>query len=75
MNTQQNTTPLNSNNPDQLLNVKQVAALLSVGKSTVWCWTKTHRLPQPRKFGTRCSRWRLGDILDAVYGSDNGDAA
>lgn len=74
MESKQNITCTN-NNREQRMSVKQVAALLNIGKSTVWCWAASGRLPKPERYGSRCSRWKLGDILDAVNGSDNGDAA
>lgn len=38
-----------------------VAGLFGCGKSTVWAWVKSSRLPQPRKFG-RSTRWNVGDL-------------
>lgn len=51
------------------VDIDVVAALFSCGKSTVWAWTKTLRLPAPRKFG-RSTRWNVGDIRAVLAGSD-----
>lgn len=44
-----------------LLTVKDLAALLNVGKRTIWKWRDGHRLPSPIKVG-RVVRWRRADI-------------
>ena len=60
--------PPPSVNPEQRLTVKQVASLLGVGISTVWKMTKEQRLPAPERYGQRCSRWRLGSVLEVISG-------
>lgn len=49
-----------------LLTDKQVAARLSIGKSTVWRWLDHGRLPQPVKLSPGCTRWREQDIADLI---------
>ena len=44
----------------------EVASLLSVGRSTIWKWSKSGRIPKPVKLTARCSRWRRSDILEYV---------
>ena len=53
-------------NPDQRLTVKQLAALLGIGVSTTWKMVADRRLPTPERYGKRCSRWRYGDVLNAL---------
>ena len=45
----------------RLLTVKEVAAMLSMGVTTVWCQTRNGNLPQPIKIGG-ATRWRKADI-------------
>ena len=46
---------------DRLLTVKQVAEILSIGKSTVWLKCKNGTLPKPVKLGCG-TRWRMSEI-------------
>ena len=57
------TSPTLTYNPEQRLTVREVAALLSLGISTVWAMAGDGRLPRPERWG-RCTRWRFGDIVD-----------
>lgn len=41
----------------RLLDVKEVAQLVGLGKSTIWLWVQQHRFPEPRRLGGRCVRW------------------
>lgn len=52
--------------PEQRLSVKEVAALLSRSVSGIWAAVKSGDFPPPERYGTRCSRWRWGDILDRL---------
>lgn len=56
----------NNFNPEQRLNVREVADLLSIGVSTVWKFVSDGRLPVPERWGARCTRWKLGPLLEAV---------
>ncbi len=49
------------------VNIDVVAGLFGCGKSTVWSWVKSKRLPQPKKYG-RSTRWRVGDLRAALAG-------
>ena len=43
--------------------VKAVSALLDAGDSTVWRRAKLESdFPQPIRLGTKCTRWKVGDI-------------
>ncbi len=47
------------------VDIDVVAGLFGCGKSTVWFWVKSRRLPQPRKFG-RSTRWNVGALRAAL---------
>lgn len=54
--------------PDSaFIDIDVVAGVLSCGKSTVWAWVKSQRLPGPRKFG-RSTRWQVGAIRRVLAG-------
>ena len=45
------------------LRVDEVAAILSVGPSTVWRWVKERpNFPQPRRDGRRCTFWLRDEV-------------
>lgn len=48
-------------NPPAALRVKDVAAQLSVGVSTIWYWVAQDKFPQPFRVG-RTTLWRQTDI-------------
>lgn len=48
--------------PKNLLRDKEVAKLLSIGRSTVWLYASNGVLPKPIKLSPRVSVWRLSDI-------------
>ncbi len=52
----------------QLLTVKEVAALVGLGASTIWFQVKRGNFPAPIKIGGS-TRWRRVDV-EALY-SDN----
>ncbi|MDD3598066.1 AlpA family phage regulatory protein [Sulfuricurvum sp.] len=47
---------------EKFLRVKDVADMLSIGKSTVWLYTKTGKLPQPIKLSPGVTVWKLSEI-------------
>lgn len=47
---------------EKYLRVKDVAAMLSIGKSTVWLYTKTGNLPKPIKLSPGVTVWKLSEI-------------
>jgi len=51
-------------NQEQYLTVRDVSHRLSIGKSTVWAWTQSEKFPQPIRLSSRCTRWRLSDVLN-----------
>lgn len=48
---------------EQFLTVKEVCQRLSIGKSTVWAWSMENKFPKPVRLSTRCTRWRLSEIV------------
>ena len=53
-------------NPNALLRIQEVAALMDVSISFAWYLVGKGVLPQPIRMSPRCSRWRLGDIERAI---------
>ena len=52
--------------PDQYIDVQTLSFVLDIAVSTAWSWVQQKRLPEPKRWGARCSRWRWGDILEAI---------
>lgn len=48
--------------PDALLRIDVVEQLTGLGESTIRRKMATADFPQPIKNGTRCTRWRAGDV-------------
>ena len=46
----------------QYLRDKQVAEMLSIGRSSVWRLAKEGKLPAPFKMSERVTVWKLSDI-------------
>ena len=59
-----------------MIDVREVASILSISIRSVWRLVATGELPQPVRFG-RSARWRLADIEACIEiranGSLNGD--
>lgn len=51
-------------NPDALLQIHTVAALAGLGRSTIYRLVSEGEFPQPIKRGTRCTRFRAGDVTN-----------
>jgi predicted DNA-binding transcriptional regulator AlpA len=72
MNSQQTSSNLPHNarpvpnpiSPEQRLSVKEVAVLLSRSVSGIWAAVKSGNFPPPERYGSRCTRWRWGTVLD-----------
>ncbi len=56
--------------PDEaMVSVKTVAAVLEQATVTVWRRAaREEHFPKPRKLGTRCTRWRVGDVRAFLAG-------
>ena len=48
-----------------LVKVKEAAAMLSIGESTLWREVRDGRLPAPIKIGG-ATRWRVSDLVASV---------
>lgn len=48
----------------QYYSVKDVAAKLKVGVSTIWYWCKIGKFPKGLKFGSHTTRWSDADLND-----------
>ena len=59
----------------EFLRVKAVAALLGIGESTVWLWTKDGRLPKPIRLGNKCTLWNRKGIEQYLSGIGSTAAA
>lgn len=47
---------------NQYLRDKQVAEMLTIGRSSVWRMAKEGKLPAPFKMSERVTVWKLSDI-------------
>lgn len=47
---------------------KDIAKRYSIGKTTVWRWTREGRLPAPIRLSSGCTRWLLSDIEALDHG-------
>jgi predicted DNA-binding transcriptional regulator AlpA len=54
--------------PQRLLRLPQVLALIPVSKSCWWQWVRDGKAPQPIHLGDRCTCWRYGDIIALTKG-------
>ena len=56
--------------PDSaMVPVKSFGAVLNAGNSTIWRRAKTEPdFPQPIRLGTKCTRWKVGDIRAFIAG-------
>ncbi|WP_456382934.1 helix-turn-helix transcriptional regulator [Hydrogenimonas sp.] len=48
--------------PERLIRIKEVMKLTGLGRSTVWQYAKTGKLPKPIKISDRYTAWRLSEI-------------
>lgn len=49
---------------EQRLKLPAVRTLTGLGKTKIYADIKNGTFPAPVRHGTRCSRWRAGDVLD-----------
>ncbi len=47
---------------DAMLKLATVQALTGLGKTTLYALVSKQQFPQPIRRGTRCTRWRAGDV-------------
>ncbi len=48
--------------PDALLKIATVAAITGRCESSIFGMTAAGKFPEPIRMGTRCTRWRAGDV-------------
>lgn len=48
------------------IDVKGVSEMLGVSKATVWRMVSANKIPQPKRFSARCSRWEMGPLRVAT---------
>ncbi len=46
----------------QILRTKQVLALLGIGRTTLWRWTRQGTFPKPIRMGPRAVGWRASEL-------------
>jgi len=51
---------------DRLISIKQVTALTSFRRSTIYSWIKQGRFPMPHKVGTQSSRWSDFEVREWI---------
>lgn len=51
-------------NQDALLSVSTVSELCGLGRSSIYAKERRGTFPQAIRMGTRCTRWRAGDVTD-----------
>jgi predicted DNA-binding transcriptional regulator AlpA len=51
---------------DAMINIHDVLELLNISRSTLYRSMKDGLLPEPKKYGKRMARWRLGIIRECM---------
>lgn len=60
--------------PEQRLRFEIVSALTGWKRSKLYAEVRAGRFPAPERDGPRCSRWRAGDVLNALQARRRGSA-
>lgn len=55
-----------------MIDVREVAAILSISTRSVWRLVASRKFPQPIRFG-RSARWRLTDVEACIESRAGGD--
>ena len=55
-----------AHDPNRLLRLPQVLALIPISKSSWWKWVRDGKAPQPIHLGNRCTCWRYADIIALI---------
>lgn len=45
---------------------RTLAGLLDISEVTVWRWSKSGKLPKPRKLGANTTRFNVGEVREAL---------
>lgn len=51
-----------ANNPAALLKMETVETLTGISRKTLYRWLTDGRFVQPVRLGSRCLRWRAGEV-------------
>lgn len=51
---------------DAYVNDRTIAGWCALSVSTIWRYTREGKLPQPVRISSRCTRWRVGDVRQAL---------
>jgi predicted DNA-binding transcriptional regulator AlpA len=57
--------------PSALLSAREIAGIVGISEKTVWRWVGS-RLPVPQRISARCTRWRVGDVRNALAEKSGG---
>ena len=49
-----------------MVSATDLSGLVGVSLNTIWRWSKSGRLPAPRKVGLNTTRWNVGEIREAL---------
>lgn len=49
-----------------MLSAADLRDIFRVSLNTIWRWSKDGRLPAPVKLGPNSTRWRAGDVREAL---------
>lgn len=44
-------------NPNQIINISEMCQYLNKGRTTIWCWVRDGKLPQPIRVGRKTVGW------------------
>ena len=55
------------------LRVEQVAKMVSIGKTTVWVWSRAGKFPKPFKLSPSVTVWKAADVLAWMEAKANGE--
>lgn len=56
-------TPPDYQDPNRLLRLPQVLAIIPVSRSCWWQWVRDGKAPKPVYLGDRCTCWRYADVI------------
>ena len=57
--------------PRALMRLRQVLALIPIGRTAWWDGVRSGKYPKPIKLGPRTTCWRARDIFDLLEGLSN----
>ena len=51
-------------NPNQLINITTMCKNINKGRTTLFCWVRDHKFPQPLRVGNKTLGWTLEQYKD-----------